>query len=233
MAFFNGFATRLLSTGVYFSLRSRLPEICCQQLRGLHVCLFLHTPPRGAHPLGSWSPPSGRLFPGQNSSASGSLQRGKQEGRESQVRTRSCRRKNQGVAQIDSLTSPTPSVNSLLFFKEGESFLLGRLCPGPALEQRGERTNPTAEGTGPCPGPHCGRCVPGSLCPETQSLCLLVKKAGVSRKKPGLRMEQKDLWPQPSTPTGRPAPAHPGQDVCPSSLPPWLSGWKRSFFPRC
>lgn len=74
----------ILTSGLNAGRGSRLPEICCQQLRALLLCLHPHyassyTPapweltPWGTGPL---------TLPGQNSSASGSLQTGKQEGRE-------------------------------------------------------------------------------------------------------------------------------------------------------
>lgn len=59
VASLNGFATRLLSTWVYFSFRvlnsgleSRLPEVCRQRLGVLHILLHLliYTPSNGSSP---------------------------------------------------------------------------------------------------------------------------------------------------------------------------------------
>lgn len=49
----------------------------------------------------------------------------------------------------DTLLSSTQSTNWLLLFKEAQGLLLGWLCPGQELEQRGERAKSTSKGTGP------------------------------------------------------------------------------------
>lgn len=71
---------------------------------------------------------------------------------------------------------------------------------------------------------------PGA-CPETQSLCLLVKKAGVSRKKtrPQSGAEGPVAAAQHTRQETRPCSPWPG--CWPSSLPTWVSGWKWSSFP--